>query len=79
MFHTISQFIILILGAVSIYLISSKYKRYRLTGFIINLFYQPLFICSVLYHKQYGMLILSLWYTFSLIRGIKNNLKRKTK
>lgn len=77
-FELISQFAILILGGLAIWLVSSK-KDYSKWGFVIGLISQPFWIYTTFSNKQYGMFVLSLWYTFGWTRGIYNNFKKNGK
>lgn len=65
------QFFILIFSAISILLVcrTDKYKKY---GYIFGLISQPFWFYSSYINHQYGMLILTVVYTYSWIVGIYN-------
>jgi len=67
----ISQVVILICGGLAIWLVSCKadYKRW---GFIFGLVSQPFWLYITFKNQQYGMFILSIWYTFGWAKGIYN-------
>ena len=66
------QIILLILSASSIWLITRKEKWSRY-GFIIGLSAQPFWFYSSFVTKQWGIFILSIFYTYSWCQGIYNN------
>ncbi len=67
----IIQSIILILSSLSIYLISLNNSKTKY-GFLLGLFAQPFWLYETFINKQYGMLLLTLFYIFSYIKGYKN-------
>jgi hypothetical protein len=66
----IDQIAILIFSCSSIWALSSK--RYFL-GFILGLCGQPFWIYSSLTAGQYGIFLVSLWFTGNHIKGIINH------
>ena len=71
MSENIVQLSIMIFGGIAIYLISLK-RKCRRWGYIFGLISQPFWIYTTFKNNQYGMFILSLWYTYSWINGIYN-------
>ena len=65
------QLMIAILGGLAIYLVGrkDKYKRY---GYISGLLSQPFWLYSAFVNQQWGIFVLSIWYTYSWGNGIKN-------
>ncbi len=68
------QGFILFFSCSSIALFSSK-KMFRY-GFIAGLFGQPFWIYSSWSAGQWGIFLVSLWFTFFHCRGIWNNFKK---
>jgi hypothetical protein len=65
------QTFIIIFSCSSVYLFSTK-TRFRY-GFVAGLLGQPFWMYETFTKEQWGMLFVSLWFTVSHIRGIKNN------
>ena len=67
----ISQIIIFICGGLSVFLVArlDKWKRF---GYIFGLLSQPFWFYTTIKHQQYGITILSLWYTYNWSVGIYN-------
>ena len=72
----ISQIVILICGASSVYLVSrnDEAKKY---GYVIGLFAQPFWLYTTYCAEQWGIFILSFWYAYSWGLGIYNYWIRK--
>jgi len=68
---TAPQILILIFSCLSIFLFGSK-GRFRY-GFILGLAGQPFWIYETLKAEQWGMFLVSLWFTANHLRGIRNN------
>lgn len=68
-FDVISQSLILCLGGASIWLVSRQ-EPWSRWGFVVGLASQPLWFYSTLHAVQYGLFLLSLWYTYSYVQGI---------
>lgn len=67
----ISQIAIIVFSCLSIFLFSTKdYFRY---GFVAGLIGQPFWIYSAINTAQWGIFVVSIWFTISHIRGIKNH------
>lgn len=66
-----TQTIILILSSLSIYLISLNDKKTKY-GFLLGLIVQPFWLYETFKNNQYGMLLLTLFYSLSYIKGYKN-------
>lgn len=68
----IIQIVILILGAISIFLICIE-NRY---GYIIGILGQPFWLYITYHGGLWGMFLLSIWYTLSFGIGIYKNFWR---
>lgn len=73
LFNQISQIGIMILGTLSIILITTKDKRKRYIGSWFGLISQIFWFYTSFYNNQYGIIFVAFIYTFSWIMGIKNN------
>ena len=67
------QFFILIFSCSSIFLFSTK-KHFKY-GFILGLCGQPFWIYTAWTAGQWGVFLVSIWFTVSHIRGITNHFK----
>ncbi len=67
--HNLCQFALVLLGALTIYLLSSGGKLIR-WGFIVGLLSEPFWFYTVIQNRQWGMALLTVWYTIMYIRGI---------
>ena len=70
----IVQLMIIVCSCGSIFLFSSK--RHFKYGFIVGLIGQPFWIYTTLRAELWGMFVVTLWFTFSHLRGIRNNFRR---
>ena len=71
----INQIGMTVTGFISIWCFSSL--RHHKWGFISGIIGQPFWIYMCVTTGQYGLLLLSLWYTGCHIRGINNYFLRK--
>ncbi len=71
----LEQAIILICSGVSIFLFASRNRKHRFIGFIIAVCGQPFWWHTSWAHGQWGIFILSIWFTLNHLRGIWNNRK----
>lgn len=71
------QLCITLFSCCSIWLFSGK--KYYKWGFIAGICGQPFWIWAAFHTDplQWGIGIVSLWYTFNHLRGIKNHWRRK--
>lgn len=67
----ICQIAILLFGCSSIWLVGRK-EHWKRWAYIIGLLGQPFWIYTTLSTKQYGMFVLTLFYTYSWAQGIYN-------
>jgi len=65
------QVCILVFSSASIFFFSSK-KKFRY-GFVAGLMGQPFWIYETWRAGQYGMFLVSVWFTAMQVRGIWNN------
>jgi len=68
------QFLICVVSGLAIILISFR-GRARTFGFITGLAGQPLWFYETVTRRQWGMFILSLWFTISYLNGLRNQFK----
>lgn len=68
--ENIQQFFILLCSGISIWAFAGiKYKR---LGFIFGLISQPFWFWSSFQTQQWGIFIVSIWFTINHIRGLYN-------
>jgi hypothetical protein len=68
--ENLNQFMMLICSAISIWAFAeTKYKR---LGFIAGLCGQPFWIYTTAVSGQWGMFLVSIWFTGNYIRGLWN-------
>jgi hypothetical protein len=67
----ISQIAIMIFGASAIWFVGRKEKWSR-WGYILGLCGQPFWILTTIENTQWGILIMTLFYTYSWSQGIWN-------
>ncbi len=69
--NILSQICVMIFGASAIWLVGRK-EDWRRWGYIFGLCGQPFWIYSFITNQQYGMLIMTIFYTYSWSMGIYN-------
>lgn len=69
--EVISQIGITIFGCSAIWLVSRK-EQWRRWGFIVGMLSQPFWYISAYLADQWGILLLSTWYTYAWMQGIWN-------
>jgi hypothetical protein len=67
----ICQIGIILFGGAAIYLIGRKSKQWREIGFVVGLISQCFFFTAIIAAGQWGMFILSCWYTYAYIDGLR--------
>lgn len=75
MWDIIVQVIITVCSCGSIFLLSGK--KYVKWGFVVGLLGQPFWVWTSWDNAQWGIFLVSLWFTFSHGRGIYNHWKTK--
>ncbi len=65
------QSAIMILGGLSIWLIARKSKW----GYVLGLASEPFWIITAINNKQWGILVLCVWYAYAYGLGLKNHWK----
>lgn len=68
----IDQAIIAITGVVAIFLTQSSERRWQKYACIVGLVGQPFWIIATLDSNQWGMFVLSVFYTLAWIQGVRN-------
>jgi len=71
----VEQILILLFSGIAIALFASKRRKHRMIGFIVAICGQPFWWHTSWVNGQWGIFILSIWYTFNHFRGILNNRK----
>lgn len=66
----IIQVYILITSGLMVYYVKSPQVRQRKMGYWVGIIGEPAWVYSTLTNQQYGMFLLSLWYTFNFILGL---------
>lgn len=76
MLENIIQFCIFVLSASAIWFVGSteKWSKY---GYVLGLLSQPFWFYSTITKEQYGMLCLTVFYTYSWGRGFYNHFIKK--
>ena len=67
----VSQSFILLVGGAAIWLVGRK-EEWRRWGYVLGLVSQPFWFYSTIRTEQWGMFVLSLWYTYSWGQGVYN-------
>jgi hypothetical protein len=68
---SISQIGIIIFGCSAIWLVGRK-EHWKRWGYILGLCSQPFWFYTSITHEQYGVVLVSCWYTYSWAQGIWN-------
>jgi len=71
MIENIIQIWIALLGGLAIWLVG-RIENWKKWGFVIGLIGQPAWFYTTIKHQQWGMVALSVWYTYAWIEGIYN-------
>lgn len=67
---SICQTVIVTLGVVNAWLMSRPEKNIRRYGYILGLAAEPAWFYTTITHRQFGMTVLTTWYTLTVIQGI---------
>ena len=65
----IAQAMILVFGCSAVWFVGRK-EHWKRWGYILGMFSQPAWFYTTITHEQYGIALLSLWYTYSWGQGI---------
>lgn len=68
-FELISQIMLFVSGGASIWFMSRK-EHWKRWGYIIGIFGQPFWLYTSINAKQWGIVILTIFYTYSFAQGI---------
>ena len=71
MINIIIQILIVVSSCGAIWLLSQKGKWNR-WGYIVGIVGQPLWFYDTLKNEQWGILAVTVWFTFSYAQGIRN-------
>jgi hypothetical protein len=67
----IAQIWMVIFGCAAIWLLGRR-EEWRRWGYVTGLVSQPAWFFSGFYHHQWGLVLVSLWYSYSWLQGIRN-------
>ncbi len=67
----IPQIFIGLFGATAVWLVGRR-EHWRRWGYILGLMSQPFWYWTTIEHRQWGIAVLSLWYTYSWAQGVWN-------
>jgi hypothetical protein len=67
----IAQIWMVIFGCAAIWLLGRR-EEWRRWGYVTGLVSQPAWLFSGFYHHQWGLVLVSLWYSYSWMQGIRN-------
>ena len=68
----ISQIGIGVFGCSAVWLVGRR-EKWRRWGYVMGLVGQPFWIYTTIQHGQWGILVLSAWYTYSWAAGLRNH------
>lgn len=71
MFEIISQIWIAVFGATAVWLVG-RLEHWKRWGYVLGLCSQPAWFYTTIKHEQWGILCLSIWYTYSWGQGVYN-------
>lgn len=77
MIEIICQIFIPIVSAAGVFFVTRKDES-RKWGFVLGLATQPFWFYTTLHNRQYGLFILSLFYTVQWIKGIINHFGKES-
>lgn len=69
--NTVAQLAIMILGSSAIWFVGRK-ESWKRWGYIIGMCGQPFWIYTAIYYHQWGILAMTIFYTYSWGQGIWN-------
>lgn len=79
MIDQISQYIIMVLGPSAVLIVGMK-NKYRRWGYVIGIAAQPFWFITIIYNRQWPILVAAFVYTISWSVGVYNFwLKRSNK
>ncbi len=67
------QFLLAFTGFIAIYLTQQRNQQYKRYACIFGLLSQPFFLYETFNAGQWGMFVLSIFYTFAWVVGFYNN------
>lgn len=73
MISTISQVGITIFGCSAIWLVGRRDQKLRRWGYVAGLCSQPFWFYTTIAAEQWGIVALSIWYTYAWASGLYNN------
>jgi hypothetical protein len=68
---TLSQIMIMICGASAIWLVGRK-EHWKRWGYVIGLIGQPFWFYTTIVNEQWGIFLMTLFYTYSWGQGLYN-------
>lgn len=70
MLEQISQIGIISFSGSTIFFLSNEKKKWRKMGYIIGILGEPFWIYTTIHNEQWGIFVLSLWYTLNFCKGL---------
>lgn len=67
----ICQIWIAVFGAASIWFVARK-EKWKRWGYILGMIGEPAWVYTTIKHEQWGMFLLTLWYTYAWGQGVYN-------
>ena len=64
-----SQILLSVLSGLGIFILSRP-EKWNKWGFVFGVFSQPFWLYTILYHNQYYMIPIELWFTFAYAQGV---------
>lgn len=68
----LSQYMIMILGPLAVFLVGTK-GRYRNIGYWVGVASQPFWFVTIIYNEQWPILVAAMIYTYSWGMGLWNH------
>ena len=68
----LAQIMIPLLSCTGVLLISCRNAKVRRWAYITGIVSQPFWMYTTLMHAQWGIFMMTFWYTFNWVRGIYN-------
>jgi hypothetical protein len=75
---TVCQVWVAVCGMSAVWLLSYKDRRVRRWGYVVGLLSQPGWLISAVLAEQWGIALLTIWYTLSYVRGMVQHFKRES-
>jgi hypothetical protein len=70
MLEQISQLGIISFSGSTIFFLSNEKRKWRKIGYIVGILGEPFWFYTTLHNEQWGIFVLSLWYTLNFCKGL---------